>query len=141
MADKMNSLGLLILRVAFGCFMLVHGIPKLKGFSEMSDKFPDPLGIGSQFSLISAIGAEVGCSLLLILGLGTRIAALPLVFTMLIALFVVHGADPWQKKELAALYLAVYVTLVLTGGGRCSLDHFLWRRRGGPAIGKAAKSS
>lgn len=134
MADKIKSLGLLILRVAFGCFMLVHGIPKLKGFREMSDNFPDPLGIGSQLSLISAIGAEVGCSVLLILGLFTRIAALPLAFTMFIALFVIHGADPWQKRELAALYLTVYVTLVLTGGGCCSLDHFLWRRKRGAAV-------
>jgi putative oxidoreductase len=80
--------------VAFGCLMLVHGIQKVMGFSEMADKFPDPLGMGSQLSLLSAIGAEVGCSLLLIAGLGTRIAAIPLAFTMVVALFLVHADDP-----------------------------------------------
>lgn len=126
--DKFTSTGLLILRVAFGSFMLVHGIPKLLGFAEMADKFPDPIGMGSQLSLIAAIGAEVGCSILLILGLGTRFVVLPLAFTMVIALFVVHGADPWQKKELAAIYLTVYAVLALTGGGQFSLDRLIWNK-------------
>lgn len=127
--ESCMSIGLLLLRVTFGCFMLVHGWQKLSGFSEMADKFPDPIGMGSQLSLIMAIGAEFGCSLLLIAGLGTRLAAVPLAFTMIVALFVVHGADPWKTKELAACYLAVYATLILTGPGRLSVDHFLWNRQ------------
>ncbi|TWT71753.1 DoxX family protein [Crateriforma conspicua] len=122
------STGLLMLRVAFGCLMMVHGMQKLMGFSEMADKFPDPLGMGSQFSLVAAIGAEVGCSLLLILGLATRLATLPLMFTMVIALVVVHGSDPWKVKELAAAYLCVYLTLLLTGAGNFSLDHLFFGR-------------
>jgi len=132
MTTKENAghIGLLLLRVSIGCFMLVHGWQKLMGFSEMADIFPDPIGIGSRLSLVSAIGTEFGCSLLLILGLGTRLAAMPLAFTMVVALFLVHGADPWQKKELAAVYLSVYVTLVLTGGGKLSLDHILGAKFG-----------
>lgn len=124
--ETLTSIGLLILRVAFGGMMMVHGVQKVMGFNEMADRFPDPLGMGSQLSLISAIGSEVGCSLLLVLGLGTRVAALPLAFTMIIALFVVHGDDPWQKKELAAVYLAVYATILFTGAGQFSLDQLLW---------------
>lgn len=95
----------------------------------MSDKFPDPLGMGSQLSLIAAIGAEFGCSILLIFGIGTRLAVIPLAFTMIVALFVVHRADPWQTKELAAVYLSVYSTLIGTGAGRFSLDHCLWGKK------------
>ncbi|MBB3205702.1 putative oxidoreductase [Rhodopirellula rubra] len=120
------SIGLLALRVAFGCFMMVHGIQKVMGFSEISAVFPDPIGVGSQLSLIMAIGAEVGCSILLILGLGTRLAVVPLAFTMIVALFVVHGADPWKMKELAALYLAVYAVIFITGPGELSLDQKLF---------------
>jgi putative oxidoreductase len=122
----LTSIGLLSLRLAIGCLMLVHGVQKVMAFSQLSDKFPDPLGMGSQLSLISAIGAEVGCSLLLIVGLGTRLAAVPLAFTMLVALFLVHAKDPWQAKELAAVYLSVYVSLVFTGGGVFSLDRLLF---------------
>ena len=127
--DTLTSIGLLILRVAFGCFMLVHGWQKLSGFSEMADTFPDPLGMGNQLSLIFAIGAELGCSILLIFGLGTRIVVLPLAFTMGVALFIVHGDDPWKKQELAACYLAVYVSILFLGPGKFSLDHSLLLNR------------
>lgn len=126
--QKQIDSGLFVLRVAIGGFMLVHGMQKLMGFSEMADKFPDPIGIGSQLSLVTAIGAEVGCSVLLILGLGTRLAVIPLAFTMIVALFVVHAADPWKVKELAAMYLAVYVVIFITGPGRCSLDEKLFSK-------------
>ncbi|TWT89067.1 putative oxidoreductase CatD [Pseudobythopirellula maris] len=126
--SPLPSLGLLLLRVAFGVMMLVHGWQKLSGFSEMADAFPDPIGMGSRLSLMSAIGAEFGCSLLLIAGLLTRVAVLPLAFTMVIALFVVHADDPWQTKELAAAYLAVYVALLLTGPGSLSIDRLIFGR-------------
>ena len=84
--SSLLSVGLLVLRVAIGGLMLVHGIQKVMGYGEMVEKFPDPIGMGSQLSLIAAIGAEAGCSLLLIFGLGTRLAAIPLAFTMAIAL-------------------------------------------------------
>ena len=129
MKDISNAVGLLVLRLSFGCFMLTHGWEKFSTFSEKADVFPDPLGMGSQLSLISAIGSELGCSILLILGLATRVAAVPLAFTMFIALFMVHGGDPWKKQELAACYLAVYVSIFLLGPGKLSLDHLLFGRK------------
>lgn len=109
--------------------MLIHGWQKLSGYSEMAETFPDPIGVGSQMSLILAIFAEFGCSILLIFGLATRLAAIPLAFTMIIACFVVHGTDPWQKKELAACYLAVYLALLFNGPGKFSLDHLIFGRK------------
>ncbi len=128
-SPKQIDIGLLLLRLAFGCFMLVHGLQKLMGFSEIGGSFPDPIGMGSQLSLVMAIASEVGCSLLLILGLGTRLAVLPLAFTMVVALFVVHGADPWKVKELAAIYLATYAVIFVTGPGAISLDAKRFNRK------------
>lgn len=114
---------ILLLRVAFGSMMAFgHGLSKVQNFSKMSGTFPDPFGMGSTLSLASAIGAELGCSLLLILGLGTRLAALPLIVTMLVAIFIAHGADPWKVKELAVTYLAAYIVILVAGPGRYSLD-------------------
>lgn len=121
-SSPLTSLGLLILRVSISALMLVHGVPKLLGYRELSTTFPDPIGLGSQLSLILAIGAEVGCSLLLILGLGTRLAAIPLAITMLVALFVVHADHGWAKQEIPALFLLVYTSLIFTGAGKFSLD-------------------
>jgi putative oxidoreductase len=126
--NTLTSIGLFVLRVAFGCLMLVHGLQKAAAFSELKDQFADPLGMGNQLSLISAIGAEVGCSFLLILGLGTRLAAIPLAFTMIVALFLVHADHSWKVKELAAAYLGIYVSLIFTGAGQFSLDHLIFKR-------------
>lgn len=120
--ERHVDVGLLLLRVGIGAFMMVHGIQKIIGFNDAAGGFPDPLGVGNQLSLIMAIGAEAGCSALLILGLFTRVAAIPLAFTMIIACFVVHGGDPWKVKELAAIYLFVYVVVIVAGPGRLSLD-------------------
>lgn len=121
--DLWTSIGLLALRLAAGGMMFYgHGYKKLMGFSAGASKFPDPIGVGPELSMALAIGAEAGAALLLAVGLFTRVAALPLMFTMIVAAFVVHGADPFAKKELALLYLAAFTTLACTGGGRFSVD-------------------
>lgn len=124
--------GLALLRVAFGVMMITHGWSKLVKFEQLAGVFPDPFGVGSTLSLSLAIFAELVCSLLVLAGLGTRWALLPLLVTMLVAIFYAHAGDPWQKRELATAYLAVYVALLLTGPGRFSLDSLLARRRSGP---------
>lgn len=121
--DRFTSLGLLFLRVSVGGLMLfAHGWGKLTGFSSISGKFPDPLGIGSAPSLAMAVFAEVFCAIALILGLFTRAAAIPLLITMLVAAFIVHGADPFQKKEFALLYAIPFLTLIFAGAGSYSID-------------------
>ena len=102
---------LLFLRLFIGGMMLSHGWAKLASFSTLSATFPDPLGVGSTLSLLLILFAEVGCSCLLIFGLMTRLAALPLMFGMLMAFFVIHGADPFAVRELPLLYRGVFVFL------------------------------
>ncbi|MEL7499929.1 MAG: DoxX family protein [Planctomycetota bacterium] len=129
MKSSLEGTGKFILRVAFGCLMLVHGVQKVSKYSDLVEAFPDPIGLGSQLSLISAIATELGCSIFLILGLLTRVVSVPLAFTMIIALFVVHADDPWQKKELAAVYLVAYIAILFLGPGKFSIDHLIWGKR------------
>ncbi len=113
---------LLILRIAIAGVMLTHGIPKLQNILAGNWQFGDPLGFGTELSLALTVFAEVGCSLLILIGLFTRFATLPLLFTMLVAAFIVHGADPLGKKEPALLYALIYATLFFTGPGKYSVD-------------------
>jgi putative oxidoreductase len=123
------AIALLLLRVGAGAMLfLSHGWPKVDSFAELSATFPDPLGIGSPLSLSLAVFAEVACALLVVLGVRTRLAALPPLVTMLVAAFVVHAGDPWEKKELALLYALPFLTLLFAGGGRYSLDTLLESR-------------
>lgn len=122
------SIGLLLLRVVPGVMMLAaHGWPKLASFADNQGSFPDPLGIGSTLSLTFTVAAEVLAATFVVLGLATRPAAAGLAFTMAVAFFMVHGGDPFAKRELALLYLAAFVPLIFTGAGTFSLDRHLGR--------------
>jgi putative oxidoreductase len=123
------NIALLLLRVVAAAFMLSHGIPKLMNMMAGTSKFGDPIGLGKDISLGLTVFAEFVCSILLLLGLATRFALIPLIITMLVAGFIVHGADPFGKKEMALLYLAIYVTLLLTGPGKYSVDNALGRNK------------
>ncbi|HBY66858.1 MAG TPA: DoxX family protein, partial [Flavobacteriaceae bacterium] len=96
---------LLFLRLTFSGMMLTHGIPKLLNLIQGDLEFGDPIGLGPSATLVLAVIGEAICPLLIILGIKTRIAAIPTIITMAIAAFLVHGSDPLARKELALLYL------------------------------------
>lgn len=128
LASKVDE-GLLLLRAAVGLMMMVHGWQKLSNFGAIAGQFADPFGLGPSLSLSLAIFAELACSILLLAGLATRFALLPLLITMATAVLYAHGSDPWKQKELAVLYFMIYAALMVTGPGAYSLDHKLWGSR------------
>lgn len=118
-----HDFSLLTLRLAAGGLMLIHGLPKLmKFFSHGEIQFADPIGIGATPSLVLAVFSEVLCSLALMIGYKTRLFAIPLAITMIVAAFIVHANDPWGVKEKAILYLVMYISLILGGSGKYSFD-------------------
>lgn len=117
--------GLLLLRLFAGGMMLTHGWAKLSSFTDLSVTFPDPLGVGNTFSLVLNVFAEVGCSLCLILGFVTRLAVLPLIFNMAMAFFIIHDADAFAVREMALLYLGMYVVVFWAGGGKYAVDEII----------------
>ncbi|HET9950880.1 MAG TPA: DoxX family protein [Candidatus Eisenbacteria bacterium] len=130
-ADEISkSVGLLLLRAGTGGLLLyAHGWGKITHFSERAATFADPIGLGSWWSFALVVLAEVFCSAALILGLATRLAAIPIVIFSLVAVFVQHAADPFAKKELPLLYMIPALTLLLTGPGRFSIDALFARKR------------
>ncbi len=99
-----------------------HGWPKLMEFSERMDDFADPFGIGPAFSLVLVVFAEVVCAALVTAGMWTRAACIPLIISMTVAVFMVHGDDVFAKKELALTYLVGFVVILLTGSGRYAIN-------------------
>ena len=127
---KKINLILLLLRVTVGCFMLSHGVGKFsKLFGVEPITFADPIGMGATASLALTVFAEFFCSICLILGLATRLAALPLLITMLVIVFIVHVDDGFGKQELPLLYSVVYLTLAIAGAGKFSIDNFIFMRK------------
>ena len=120
---KRQNLGLLLVRLLAGGMMLTHGIPKIsRFFGEGPVKFADPFGLGPEVSLGLAIFAEVGCSILVMIGFKTRWATVPLMITMLVAVFYAHANDPFGRKEPALLFFTLFLSLLISGGGRYSVD-------------------
>ena len=121
------DIAMLLMRLTFGGLMLVnHGWGKMiKLFSEDPIRFADPIGIGMAPSLGLTVFAEALCALLIVVGLGTRLATIPLIITMLVAVFVIHWADPFGDKEMALLYLIPYLAILLLGPGKFSLDSLI----------------
>lgn len=119
------SLLLLALRILFGGLMLTHGLQKWTNYAELSAVFPDPLGVGSSVSLGLAIFGELACSVGFILGALYRLAMIPMIFTMCMAFFVIHGNDAFAVKELAFIYLVVFILMYITGPGKYSIDRYL----------------
>lgn len=116
---------LLIVRIVFGLLLINHGIEKWSNYQELSAVFPDPLGIGSPLSLGLAIFGELACSMAFIIGFLYRLAMIPMIFTMMVAFFVIHGNDPFAAKELAFIYLVVFVLMYIIGPGKFAVDYWI----------------
>jgi len=147
--SQWTSMGLLILRLGIGGFLLSHGVGKLRMLMAGNfEQLGNPIGIGNVPSLVLVTFAEFLCALLVILGLGTRFAAMPVVISMAVAAFVAHAKDPlssetaamaffagtsktWFSKEPALMYLICFLALAFTGAGKFSVDGWIARRRGG----------
>ena len=123
--DTRTSLLLLAARIVIGLTFMSHGVQKWSNFHELSSTFPDPLGVGSSASLVMAIFGELACSLAFAFGVLYRLSMLPMIFTMLMAFFVIHGNDPFQQKELAFVYLVIFVLMYIAGPGKFSVDKFI----------------
>ena len=125
--DYLNII-LLILRVSVAALMITHGLPKLtKLLAGGEIKFGDPIYLGPVFSFVLVVFAEFFCSIFIGIGLGTRLASIPLAITMAVAVFIVHASDPIGGKEKALLYLTIYLTLMVVGSGKYSVDYLLTR--------------
>lgn len=117
------NLVMLLLRVIFGGVLLLnHGLVKLMKFSLLQDRFHNFMGMGSKFSLILAIFAELFCSLFVILGMFTRFTVIPLIITMLVAIFGADAGKPFLQSELAILFLTAFFSILLCGPGKISID-------------------
>ena len=122
----MKDFALLFTRLVFGCLMPInHAIPKLDKLSSTPIKFADPLGVGNEISLYLTLFSEGICSILLIFGFLTRLASLPLIFTMSVAAFYIHLDDSLRDKEASLLYMAAYIILLAFGSGKFSLDKLI----------------
>ena len=127
-SENAFSFSAFILRVGVGSLMLVqHGLDKLMHFAQKAPKFADPFNIGSTASLSMVVFAEFFCAAFVILGLFTRLACIPLVIAMSVALFSAHKGDFFGRGESAGLFLVVFLAILVMGPGKASIDRMIYK--------------
>jgi putative oxidoreductase len=129
------DLGLLLLRVATILpLFLKHGLEKILNFSQMAQQFPDPLHIGMLPTLVIAYISDVLCSVLVMLGVATRWAALFMFSNLLVAWSLRQGFMFWSRQnwhgEMTVVYLGALLAILFTGPGKYSIDGLILRRLG-----------
>ena len=123
-----EDLGKLLLRVGAGGLMFMeHGWSKLATFAERLDSFADPIGLGPAASLVLVVFAEAICSVLVVLGLWTRLSTIPLIIAMGVAAFISNSQDPFGDGESALMYMIAFLSVLLAGSGRFSIDRLSFR--------------
>ena len=122
------NLAMLILRIALGALIVHHGYQKILHMAQSENGMIDFLGLGKKISLYLVIFAEFFCGILLILGLLTRLACIPLIIFMLVAILKVLNSDVFGHAETATLYLAGFLAILFAGPGRISCDSLISKR-------------
>lgn len=120
-----------IARVFFGALIANHGLMVFN--SEAMQQMTTMLGEGGMpapaLLAYLAKGSEFFGGVLLALGLFTRAAIIPLVITMLVAVFAAHKGQIFGEGEHAFLFLLAFVTFFFTGAGKWSFDNFLFKTK------------
>jgi putative oxidoreductase len=123
------NIGLLVLRLIIGFGILSHGYPKLQMLLSGKVDFMSLWGLTPIFTLALVVFAEFICPFFIVLGLFTRIATIPVIFTMLYAIFFIHFGEEFSKIELPILYLLAYFILLISAAGKFSIDAMIEKRR------------
>jgi putative oxidoreductase len=128
-----KDFGLLLIRLIIGLLMAFYGYEKLTHFNEMAAsefwmKNVSFLGFSSKIALGLTVFAELICSVLLILGLFTRISLFFLAFCMawiflvVFPMSILSKGDNGYEFNHAFTYFVIYLGLLFTGPGNYSLD-------------------
>lgn len=121
-SSRTVNLAALWLRLGLGIAMIPHGYDKFIHYAEYQTSFMRFLGLSDSVSLALAIGAELICSILLMMGLLTRLVLIPLIVTAFVIAFIAHGGDIAGEGGAGFVLLVGYVTSLLLGPGAYSLD-------------------
>lgn len=126
--DRSPALALLFMRVTAALLLLqVHGLPKLLHWQNELQHIEDPFGLGAVPTLALAVFAEVLCPILLILGVFARLACLPVIAVLLVALLFVHPQWSLEEGQFAWWMLILFTGLAIAGPGayRLPLPRFV----------------
>ena len=128
-AGRLSWLPPALTRLMLGVIFVGTGWGKLHSLEKVTQFFTQLRIPAPAFTAALVGGTELGCGALILLGLFTRLAALPLAATMCVAILTAKSGELEGIRELLALqefdYLVLLLWLAIAGAGVLSLDHWL----------------
>ena len=132
-AERISFMGPALARLTVGLVFIGTGWGKLHSLPDVTDFFASLHIPAPGFNARLTAATEFFGGLAILLGLGTRLAALPLGFTMVIAILTAKRSDITGITSLVGFeewsYLVFFLWLALAGAGKLSLDALLGKRR------------
>ena len=130
--QKLDSLALFFLRVILAYGFYEPAMTKVKNVSGIAEWFAGMNYPLPYLNAYLATATEVLGVVLLVLGLGTRIIAIPLIIVMLVAIFTVHIGNGFSAGdngfEIPVYYLLMLFTLIAFGSGKYSIDQLIKKK-------------
>ncbi|MBQ5720296.1 MAG: DoxX family protein [Alistipes sp.] len=117
---------ILFLRIFIAAVMLLHIIGKMQNYDNVVLTFPSLLDFNRPTSLALSIIFEAAMAAMIAIGIGTRLSALLMFITSLVTLFDIalqaEGAISTDAAKLQFIYAGIFLTLMISGGGRYSIS-------------------
>ena len=133
--DKLTFIGPTLARLTVGLVFIGTGWGKLHSLGDVTEFFTSLHIPAPGFNARLAASTEFFGGILVLVGLGTRLASLPLAFTMVVAILTAKRADINGLTALVGFeewsYLVFFIWLAVAGAGPLSLDNLVtrWLRR------------
>ena len=122
---------IIFLRLFVGTLIALHIIDKLQTYNFVLTGYPALIFDSSWATFVIFTFLEALFAVMIIVGFGTRFAAFIMALGMFVEIFIVFQPLGWLGVERQILYIGIYATLVISGGGRYALESHLDRRRKG----------
>ena len=119
---------ILFLRLFVGALITLHIIDKMQTYNFVLTGYPALLFGSSTATFIIFTLLEAIFAVMLICGYGTRFAAFVMALGMFVEIFLVYPSLGWIGVERQILYIGIYITLVISGGGRYAIESHLDRK-------------
>lgn len=128
-----TNLSRLFIRLFVGVMFLQFGIRQIVNFDAVAHNFSMVYGMSSETTLIVMICIEIGCSAFIMLGFLTRLATLPALFSMLIAVdrltvdkvVLPEALGVTDPVFLPIMFIGIFIYILLAGPGKVSLDYLI----------------
>lgn len=126
LGSSFNNIFFLIFRTLLAIQLFrVHGLQKFRLMESHTEIIPNPLGLPYKLNALIAAFSALVVPILIILGLGTRLAVLPTIAMTAIGYFVIHRKDSLEVKDIPYMYTISLLLILALGAGKYSLDYYL----------------